>query len=103
MFIFHKITACLANYLELRLCPPKTERLKALLAEWPFRGAEYETEGAWEESQGWGAGTSEETQGWGAGESVSIELREESIGTKSKKRKKQAPKKVSMYQYSHLD
>lgn len=81
---YFKITACLSNYLELRHCRPKTERLKALLGEWPFRGSEYEMEGAWEESQG-----------WGAGESVPVELREDSIGTKPKKRKKRAPKKVS--------
>ena len=48
------MTACLSAYLELRLCRPRTEKLKVLLSEWPYRGVEYENgqEAAMEEEEG---------------------------------------------------
>ena len=36
---------CLSNYLELRPCRPRTEKLRQLLSECPYRGPEYEEEG----------------------------------------------------------
>lgn len=39
-----QVTACLGNYYELRLCQPKTQKLRELLSECPYRGPEYESE-----------------------------------------------------------
>ena len=37
-----QVSACLSSYMELRPCRPRTEKLKQLLAECPYRGTEYE-------------------------------------------------------------
>ena len=37
-----QVTACLSSYMELRPCRPRTEKLKQLLAECPYRGPEFE-------------------------------------------------------------
>ena len=40
---------CLSSYLELRPCRPRTEKLRQLLSECPYRGPEYEEEEKGEE------------------------------------------------------
>lgn len=44
-----EVTACLSSYMELRPCRPRTEKLKQLLAECPYRGAEFEASEEFEE------------------------------------------------------
>ncbi|CAI7999148.1 Sister chromatid cohesion protein DCC1 [Geodia barretti] len=46
------VTMCLSNYLELRPCRPRTEKLRQLLSECPYRGPEYEEEGEEEGEEG---------------------------------------------------
>ena len=38
------MTACVGDYYELRPCQPKTQKLKDMLSECPYKGPEYEAE-----------------------------------------------------------
>ena len=37
-----QVVACLGDYFELRCCQPKTQKLRELLSECPYKGPEYE-------------------------------------------------------------
>lgn len=88
-----EVTAYLGNYLELRACRPKVTRLKALLAECPFRGAEFE------EEIGGGGRIGEESQelldGSDGVHSMEVVVREGGVSRGNRKAGKRTPKKYT--------
>ena len=77
------MTACLSSYYELRPCRPRSEKLRKLLSECPYRGPEYESREQEFEGGEWRVG--EDRDDW-AGE------------TDKKRRKinKERPRKVGI-------
>ena len=82
-----QVTMCLSNYLELRPCRPRTEKLRQLLSECPYRGPEYEEEGEEEGEEGL------VNEGEESGEDDKDDW-EERRRTKSRKVKIDRPRKV---------
>ena len=88
-----QVTACLSSYYELRPCRPRTEKLRKLLEECPYRGPEYENGGQEFERGEWGAGDGRDD--W-----------EGQTDKKRRKKNKEQPRKVcivaSLSNYSLL-
>lgn len=81
----------MGSYLEVRQCRPRIERLKVLLSECPYRGAEFEEE---EEEEVEGADAELGSQGWEMVDSAAtMDIGEDAVRQRRKK-KQQAPRKV---------
>ena len=80
---------CLSSYLELRPCRPRTEKLRDLLSECPYRGPEYE------EEEGEGLGN----KGEESGEDGIMDSWEGERKTKRRKIDSKRPRKVSNFDF----